>query len=587
MILNLKSSYRFYSHTGIILTIVPSILCLLFIGLYGVNVAHWDQWEFIPLLDKFQHGTLSFSDCFAQHNEHRIFFPRLAMLLIASITNYNNLAEMFFGWILLCIICYLLYSIYSKISQTNKIKYGIISFIPVAWVVFSFRQWENLLWGWQIQIFMAVLFFILAIYLLERMFIQKTKKCFTFILAVLSGIVSSFSFANGLLTWPIGLVQILISYRLKNYTEKRLFRITGWAWGLIGVLVCLLYFIGYNKVGHHPSLFYFLRHPMSSFSYLVVSIGSPLAVEKYTATGLGSLLLFLYFYMIIFFVMKKYRNEIAIPYFVTTFSLVLFSILSAILLTLGRSGFGVEQALSSRYITITMLGVIGIYFFALNITSINFKFKNIIFGMLLSLIIIGIISSYLWGIKEGKETRKIRSINKYYLITYNFQSDENLKRLYPNALEVRKRAQILEKYKLNVFADPYPDLKKLYFTDYPALYYIDSINNHSGSNFFSIDSIQEPTITISGWAVDQQAKKQAGDVFVTIDDKLDIPALYGLDRKDVADHFKNKHYRFSGFQASFLTAALDKGQHSISLKILTADKKGYYIANPGIVLEIK
>lgn len=587
MMFNLKSSYRLYSHTGIILTIVPSILCLLFIELYGINVVHWDQLEFIPLLDNFQHGTLSFSDFFAQHNEHRIFFPRLAMLLIASITNYNNRAEMFFGWVLLCIICYLLYIIYNKISQADKIKYGIISFIPVAWLVFSFRQWENLLWGWQIQIFMSTLFFILAIYLLERMFIQKDKKFFTFILAVLSGIVSSFSFANGLLTWPIGLVQILISCRQKNYTEKRLFRITVWAWGLIGVLVSLLYFTGYTKPGHHPSLFYFLRHPISSFNYLVVSIGSPLAVEKYTAAGIGCLLLFLYFYVIIFFVAKKYKNKIAIPYFVTIFSLVLFSIFSAVLFTLGRSGFGVEQALSSRYTTITILGVIGIYFFALNITSINFKFKNIIFGMLLSSIIIGIISSYLSGIKAGKETREFRSINRYYLMTYNFQSDENLKRLYSNLLKVRKGAQILEKYKLNVFANLYPDIQKLCFTDYPALYYIDSINNHSGSNFFSIDSIQEPTITISGWAVDEQAKRQAGGVFITIDDKLDIPAIYGLDRKDVAVHFKNKHYRFSGFQASFMTAVLEKGRHSISLKILTADKKGYYIANPGIVLEIK
>jgi len=122
------------------------------------------------------------------------------------------------------------------------------------------------------------------------------------------------------------------------------------------------------------------------------------------------------------------------------------------------------------------------------------------------------------------------------------------------------------------------------------LYFVDFVNGHAvrqADSSFIINSDQEQTITISGWAVDQQAQKQAGGVFVTIDDKLDIPALYGLDRKDVADHFQNRRYRFSGFSASFATSVLGKGRHTVSLKIVTADKKGYYVADPKIVLEIK
>lgn len=87
--------------------------------------------------------------------------------------------------------------------------------------------------------------------------------------------------------------------------------------------------------------------------------------------------------------------------------------------------------------------------------------------------------------------------------------------------------------------------------------------------------------------MDQKAGQAAGGVFINIDGQKDIPAIYGLDRSDVARYFNVSTYRFSGFSASFATSLLDKGQHALSVKIVTADKKGYYESDQKIILEVR
>ena len=80
---------------------LPVFLCFNFIYRFGVDVPFWDQWELVPFLDLWASGTLSLGDLFSQHNEHRIFFPRLIMLLLAAATGWNSRAEMWFNFSLL------------------------------------------------------------------------------------------------------------------------------------------------------------------------------------------------------------------------------------------------------------------------------------------------------------------------------------------------------------------------------------------------------------------------------------------------------------------------------------------------------
>jgi hypothetical protein len=120
-----------------------------------------------------------------------------------------------------------------------------------------------------------------------------------------------------------------------------------------------------------------------------------------------------------------------------------------------------------------------------------------------------------------------------------------------------------------------------------TLFSVDVINNQVAPQNVVIEAKHGDGVYIAGWAVDEKAQREAGGVFVEIDKRLLIPALYGLDRPDIATHFHNERYRPSGFSVFFAALALEKGRHTLSLKVIAADRRGYYDTGYKAILEIK
>ena len=110
-------------------------------------------------------------------------------------------------------------------------------------------------------------------------------------------------------------------------------------------------------------------------------------------------------------------------------------------------------------------------------------------------------------------------------------------------------------------------------------YTIDTIGNVTISNkqrpLPVIEIAGKKNLLITGWAVDDRAKLLAGGVEVNIDGKL-FPAVYGLDRPDVAKAYEIPAYKLSGFKASIPLADIGKGEHTLTLKVYTYDKKNYF-----------
>ena len=426
------------------LIVLPPLLGAIYIKLFATNVIVWDQWELVPLIEKLSAGTLTFGDIFAQHNEHRLLFPKIIMLGLAYMTHYNTIAEMYFSWILAVVTLTIIFKMY--VQDFGKSTIAMIKFIPIAWIMFSFRQYENILWGWNIQIYLCVLGFVASIYLLEK----ANKISYSFIFAIFSGIISTFSFINGLLIWPVGFVYIFLS----KGTNVKPFTIM---WSIIGVLVWIIYFNNWTKPPNHPPLLFGIDHFATSITYLIVNIGSPLAFELSHAFGSG--LIIIISLLIFFIICLNDRFTINNNRFIIEnakwISFILFSVLSSAALMVGRSGFGVEQALQSRYVALTSLGIIGVY---LIITNLNARFRNrkikernMLYIIILGVIFLGIVVGYTEGIKEGKNLFESRELMANNLIEYRSMNDENLLILYPNADIVRERANVLEKHKLNVF----------------------------------------------------------------------------------------------------------------------------------------
>src|SRR6476646_5984332 len=84
-----------------VLILAPPLLIGILIFKNRVNLPVLDEWNgTAPLFEKMADGTLGIADFFAQHNEHRIFFPRLIFFTLGRLTHWNIRAELWVIWFL-------------------------------------------------------------------------------------------------------------------------------------------------------------------------------------------------------------------------------------------------------------------------------------------------------------------------------------------------------------------------------------------------------------------------------------------------------------------------------------------------------
>ena len=564
----------------VILCILPAFIALAYIHAYGVNVVFWDEFQMVPLFERYYQGTLTFHDFYAQHNEHRLFFPRLLMLPLGLATRCNTVAEMYVGWGFLCLSALPLYLFCRRLGADPLA--GSAAFIPAAWILFNLRQSENLLWGWQLLFFMSVTFFLLSMHYLE-----KARRLDGWLLAAAAaGVVATFSFSSMLLLWPIGLAMILMNRSFREAERRRELLTALSFWGILGAVVWLSYFAGYTRPAKHPGFLFGLAHPLEFFRYLGLYLGNPLGRGMILGTILGLILLVSYLGIIVL-AYRKWRTRDPLPILPT--AMILFVVGSAVITAVARVGFGSGQAMAPRYVTFSSLGLIGLY---LTVLSLKPRFRlrirkydatPIFVGLILLLVVYP-----MYNRAEGIETRSHRSRVAYYLSNTALQSDSTLQTVLNSPSRVRRGAEILRRYKLNVFATELLELSTLPRTaDTNLQYAIDLVNGELVGNPPRAIQIgrQADAITLVGWARDGAAKRPARAVFVELDGRLDIPGLYGLPRRDVAEHFKSRHHRY-GFEITFAKVLLTEGRHSLRLKMVSADGTSYCVAEEPLTLEV-
>jgi hypothetical protein len=106
-------------------------------------------------------------------------------------------------------------------------------------------------------------------------------------------------------------------------------------------------------------------------------------------------------------------------------------------------------------------------------------------------------------------------------------------------------------------------------------FYIDQLGTASGPT--TDKEIPVPStgpLLAAGWAVDANSGLVSG-VEIAIDQKP-FPALYGVDRPDVAAGLKNPLYNKSGFLLNLPASQFSNGVHTITVRIIDKDRRGYF-----------
>ena len=425
---------------AVVVLLFPPALGSLYVWLFGVNVVYGDEWRFAILFDEPNLARL-----WVQLNEHRIFVPKVVILSLGSLTKWNTVVEMYVTQTLLLTTLFVLFVAFDG-SIRSRWKSVLVA--PVAFLVFSLRQGATMLTGLLMQFVLVLTFAVLAFYFL-RVLGRNTSRRLLFPAALVGATLASLSSAQGLLVWPVGLVQLLVCQ-----PGRRAKWILVGAWSLLGAAEWLVYFLDYHIPAHTTTSppTDLVVGPLYLLRFFLTALGSSLSWWQEPAFAIGFLLLVLVAASI-FLVIRQGRLA---EYSFWT-SLLLFSFLVLLAVTVGRAERGIDQALVSRYTTYSILGVVGLYAM---LAKLHFESKShstaILFGTLLIVVMLTLPVTCAGGVKLGISTEASREKAAAVLATYESRPGSQLTSLNPNPQLVRKRAPILQKLDYNVFSESRP-----------------------------------------------------------------------------------------------------------------------------------
>jgi hypothetical protein len=326
--------------------------------LYGHGHAfpYWDAWELVPILRRIEAGGPAWAELWAQHNEHRIPVPRLIMIALAHATGWNTGYEVALG--VLCALALLaalgLHALRAPADRDLPRPWWVLPIFSL--LLCSWAQMENWIWGWQFLVYLSTAAVGIGLVLLAGTHPAR------FALALLLGVVATYSFANGLLYWFAAAPALALAGDLAPRARLR----RGALWAAAALLCIGAYFIGFQKPEVTPSAGVLLEAPLAFLGYVVLYLGAPITAcltrvpwhgpllfpvgPLHFLPGLAGLAL-LGAALAALLRQGALHRDNAQPWL----GLVLFAGGSAVATAVGRAGYGLEQALTAAYLPIGAL----------------------------------------------------------------------------------------------------------------------------------------------------------------------------------------------------------------------------------------
>ncbi len=327
--------------TAAVLVVLPFVVLVALVSRYAINVPYWDEWEFTSILRAHRDGTIGIGNFWAQHNEHRIFFPNLVMFLLALVSHWDTRVMMAFSLLVAAASFGLLFAL---VRRTIRGLWPVaLTGAVVSLVYFSPVQWENWLWGWQIEWFMNVAGLVLAVWALAGWRTTAAWKQIT--VAVAGATLATYSLGSGLMTWVACLPLLVFTPRLRKWTAL---------WVPLAGAEAALYFSHYRAATSDGGVRYLLTHPGEFVKFLSVYLARPFFPSfKLAPSLLVTGLLVAMLLLGALYVWLRHRAE-----FVTVLPwlcVAAYSVLAGTATATGRLTQGPQQAESSRYTTISQL----------------------------------------------------------------------------------------------------------------------------------------------------------------------------------------------------------------------------------------
>jgi hypothetical protein len=551
------------------LVLLPALALLIYISIYGVNGPEWDHVWSTELFERFDRHVLTLPFLFGQHNEHRTPVSRLAILALGELTRWNNRAEQYAHWALMCVTAAVLYAGFRREASPGVLqRSALLTFAPIALVMMSPRSYDPLL-GFGLPHYLAVIGLVGALCTLA--FARPSVPALAG--AIACGLVATFSLSNGLLIWPIGLLLLLCDAHAQ---PPRGSRARAMIWAAVGAVTIVGYLHGYTDPGNHSSPWFLLEHPRVSLFHYFALNGSPLAPGMVGAVVVGGILVALEAACVALSLDDCWRRRLRPPAGVWLIAIVL---ISCALVSMHRAGFGIAQAIETRYVATSMLGVVGLYW-CLVARRRDWPFAQPMMAAVAALMVAGYlyVSIDAWEIAPRWYARKSRMA--YLLYSAKYQPTSILDALYTSGEEARRYSSALERLRFNVFAEDHVQPGQLAL-DWPQPeFVVEDVNAHPVGSTIPIEVGRNDAVTVDGWAFNGTGSGPARAVFLTIDGRDDVPAQVGVYRPRLGGAVQRRYRRWGGFSGSFGGFVLAPGEHVLTVKVVSDDGRHAYVSEP-------
>jgi hypothetical protein len=306
-------------------------------------------------------------------------------------------------------------------------------------MIFSPLQQESWLFGFEICRFLNVLALLLTVWSLSG-WPRTWPPWLGTVVGAGGAIIGSYSVSNGVLIWIVALFFLLASEGLKLRFV---------VFSVCGVAVSWLYFQNYTKPSVHPDLLLFLNDPLSFLRFVFAYLGRPLSSSSRDVSAVvGFVLICLFIVSTVYLLKREYSAR---QKYLCWVGLGLYSILSAIVTAIGRLGFGISIAVTSRYtVTSTLFVFSTILLVSMALTfkqpdhaQYRYPYKPFVV-LLVVFVIYMVISNYVAGIRAMSNTNIFLVKTKECLVRLDSSTDDCLRKSYPNPNIVRERARYLK-----------------------------------------------------------------------------------------------------------------------------------------------
>ncbi len=301
----------------------------------AVDVPYWDEWEFTDYVVAAHTHALSLALLWSAHNEHRMVFPRLIVLALDALGGWSTVREQFVSLTFLAATQYVFWRLLRRTVAPERRG---PAFLVATALLLSLCQYENLEWGFQMAWFLCDLCAVVAVYALTA----PGRRARNVLIAICAGIIGSWSSSQGLIVWLSGAVAIAL-------VPRRMFATLA-LWLGVGSIVAVITEAGNtgNGGGHAG-----LADPQLLAQYMLVYLGMPLALQQGVdvAQACGALAL-VWLGALCAAARRSMGTRLRLAPWL---AIAVYALAAAFVTGVGRAGFGIVQAGSSRYTSIAVL----------------------------------------------------------------------------------------------------------------------------------------------------------------------------------------------------------------------------------------